>query len=737
MASAPSRAVDAVTIPDVQFQSCLNQSLGKTAGEIITATELATLTQLSCSGAGITDLTGAQDLINLEELDLSSNSITSLVGIGNLKHLVTVNVSSNKVADLSPLKEFVKGLVYADGQNVDLAVEVDKATLVSIKGRSGEPIIDLKGGSAALTVADANIKATTAGMYYVTFSDPAMCSDEPCADASSFNGTVTVEASVEWTTTPAPTVSGKAAIGQTLTAHMADWSPLQLDWEYQWYRDDIEIALAEASTYTVADDDRGSSLKVEVTGINTGYSRHGETLPAVVVDAPLFTATPAPTISGTPKIGETLTVRIADWTPRQESWDYQWFRNDVAVYDADDATYAVTAADAGASLKVAVTGELEEYATHTETSLPTAQVASAVFTSTAAPTITGTAALGQTLTAHVAAWAPTPDSWSYQWYRNDTRISGADDPTYTVVAADGGSSLKVELTGAKMGFQSVTKGSSPTARVAANTFTTMKRPTISGSAAVGKTLTAKVSGWVPTPDSWTYRWFRNGRVITGATNSSYLLVGSDSGKKITVGVTGIKAGSNSASQTSKATKKVTSGTFTTVRPTITGTVQVGQKLTANVTGWAPTPDRWYYRWYRNNKSISHATKSSYTLGGSDVGKKITVRVTGTKTGISTAKQTSKATVKVVAGQFSASVATITGTPKVGSKLTVVSSGWSPKPSSIHRQWYRGGDKIRHATKTTYKLAAGDLGHVITVKVTGAKKGYVTVTKTAAELHVIA
>ncbi|MFT3888888.1 MAG: CAP domain-containing protein [Arachnia sp.] len=76
--------------------------------------------------------------------------------------------------------------------------------------------------------------------------------------------------------------------------------------------------------------------------------------------------------------------------------------------------------------------------------------------------------------------------------------------------------------------------------------------------------------------------------------------------------------------------------------------------------------------------------------------------------------------------------TISGTAKVGKKLTAKAGTWKPGGTKLTYQWYRGSTKIVGATKSTYTLRRADKGKVITVKVKGTKKGYLTVTKTSAE-----
>jgi hypothetical protein len=64
---------------------------------------------------------------------------------------------------------------------------------------------------------------------------------------------------------------------------------------------------------------------------------------------------------------------------------------------------------------------------------------------TAAPVISGTAQVGQTLTATAGTWANTPTSYAYQWNRGGTAISGAASSTYAPAAADVGNTLTVSV----------------------------------------------------------------------------------------------------------------------------------------------------------------------------------------------------------------------------------------------------------------------------------------------------
>ncbi|MGO4807838.1 hypothetical protein AB4089_22275 [Arthrobacter sp. 2MCAF15] len=168
-------------------------------------------------------------------------------------------------------------------------------------------------------------------------------------------------------------------------------------------------------------------------------------------------------------------------------------------------------------------------------------------------------------------------------------------------------------------------------------------------------------------------------------------------------------------------------------PTVTGTTVSGQKLTAVPGIWGPAPVTLAYQWKRAGVNISGATGSTYVLTSGDVGKTITVTVTGSKPGYTTAAKTSAATKAVTApvALAAAPVPTVTGRTVTGQKLTAVPGVWGPAPVTLAYQWKRAGVNISGATGSTYVLTSGDVGKTITVTVTGSKTGYTTTARTSA------
>ncbi|MCJ0875354.1 hypothetical protein [Streptomyces sp. AP-93] len=167
-------------------------------------------------------------------------------------------------------------------------------------------------------------------------------------------------------------------------------------------------------------------------------------------------------------------------------------------------------------------------------------------------------------------------------------------------------------------------------------------PTVKGTAVVGGQVTATTGSWSPVADSHTYRWYADGKAITGATASSYVLPSALQGKKLTVAVTARKAGHPAVKATSAAVLVKGVAPKATKAPSITGTAKVGSVLTANRGTWTPTPTSYAYKWYADGKLITGATRSTFTLTSAQRGKRITVKVTAYRTGHLTGTATSGA-----------------------------------------------------------------------------------------------
>ena len=133
---------------------------------------------------------------------------------------------------------------------------------------------------------------------------------------------------------------------------------------------------------------------------------------------------------------------------------------------------------------------------------------------TVAPVVSGTATIGQTLSTTNGTWtgAPAP-TFTYQWQRVTTNISGATSSTYVLVAADVGNTIRCVVKATNtIAPSGVTANSNSTASVAA---IVPGAPTI-GTATATNNTTATVDYTAPVSDG-------------GATITSYTATSSPSG----------------------------------------------------------------------------------------------------------------------------------------------------------------------------------------------------------------
>lgn len=269
---------------------------------------------------------------------------------------------------------------------------------------------------------------------------------------------------------------------------------------------------------------------------------------------------------------------------------------------------------------------------------------------------------------------------------------------------------------------------------AASHFTKAPVPTISGTLKVGAKLTAKPGTWKPKA-TLKYRWYRDGAAIKGATKRTYTLTGADRGHRVKVKVTGSRKGYVSVSKTSKATKKVASGTFTAApAPTIAGAVKVGSTLTAVTGTWRPVA-KFAYQWYRGATAIKGAIAATYRLTNADAGASLTVKVVGSRAGYVSVAKTSARAGTVTGGVITAGTPTVMGEAKVWQTVTVKPGTWSPAGVALRYQWKAGGVAIPGATGASFTPTFDQLGAALTVTVTGSKSSFTTRAVTSAAVTV--
>ena len=531
-----------------------------------------------------------------------------------------------------------------------------------------------------------------------------------------------------------PVITGTPEEDQILTADtsgISDADGLGV-FSYQWYRDGVAITGATASTYTLGDSDVGTNITVSVSYTdNEGTAENTISDPVGPVKNVNDPVSGQPVITGTPEEDQTLTADTAGIADADGlgSFNYQWYRDGVAVGGATASTYTLGDADVGANITVTVSYTDAHGTAESTTSDPVGPVANVNDPVSGQPVITGTPAEDQTLAVDTSGISDADGlgAFAYQWYRDGVAISGATASTYTLGDADVGTDITVTVSYTDGQGTAESTTSSAVGPVANVNDPVSGQPIITGTPAEDQTLTADTSGIADADGlgAFAYQWYRDGVAITGATASTYVLGDSDVGANITVTVSYTDGHGTAESTTSNPVGPVTNvNDPVSGQPVITGTPTEDQTLTADTSGISDADGlgTFSYQWYRDGVAIGGATASTYSLGDADVGTSITVTVSYTDTQGTAESTTSNPVGPVtnvndpVTGQ-----PVITGTPAEDQTLTADTSGISDDDGlgAFSYQWYRDGVAISGATAATYSLGDADVGSNITVTVSYA------------------
>jgi hypothetical protein len=206
---------------------------------------------------------------------------------------------------------------------------------------------------------------------------------------------------------------------------------------------------------------------------------------------PVNTAPPA--VSGTAQQDQTLTSTSGTWTNSPTAYAYQWLRCDsagancAAIAAATSSSYLPTSADVSATIRSKVTASNASGQASSQSS-QTAAVAGEAPVDTTLPALSGAVQQEQVLSSTSGNWkGTTPMSYGYQWQRCDAggascaSISGATSSTYTLAAADVGSTVRSKVTAAnscKSGCGSSSAQSSQTTLIQASGSNTSYDQTI-------------------------------------------------------------------------------------------------------------------------------------------------------------------------------------------------------------------------------------------------------------------
>ena len=618
-----------------------------------------------------------------------------------------------------------------------------------------------------------------------------------------------------------PILRRNAQVGGTLIADTSGISdpdgPDSLTFTYQWLVDDtsstshVEIVGAISSTYQLTTNEVGKRIQVRVSF--TDGLGHSETITSAATTFENRAPTGSPFLRGSARAGETLTAdtsKVLDPDgPRPLTFTYQWLADDVEIAGAISRKYQLTTNEVGKRIQVRVS--------FTDSIGFVTTVDSAATKSVGAEPSDGELRLwnvGVLELYHNGRWGTVCDQFS-SFGRQEAKVAcvqlGYVDGTvnnYDVPEPDDYESgtpiwvAGVVCTGTESRLLDCrhtffadqdSVNCDHRADVLVNCSSTPSnigatgKPVITGRIRVGDTLTVDTSG-ISDPEgntlTFTYEWWsRHGgalsgvtstdTLIVGATDSTYVLMPSDQGRRILVKVTVTDEGNNTVTfwtdrtsrvdyamegnsppllfdvriqgvpwmfQTLGAIGRITDrdnvhvtplewedtqdGTFEAALETF-GSFLEGLAVVINNPGHY-VPLTFNYQWLADDAEITGATSRTYQLTANEVGKRIKVRVTYTDEG-GTPEEVIIDHPNMVVGP----TLVLTGLKRVGEELSVEPDFVFPEPLldvgqatllTLTYQWLADAVPIDGATEATYTLTTAEEGKRITVRVSFTDTG---------------
>ena len=512
--------------------------------------------------------------------------------------------------------------------------------------------------------------------------------------------------------TGAPTIGGTARVGESLTASTSDIADADglanASFTYQWLADDLDISGATGSSYTVVTADAGKVIKVTVSFTDDAGNEESVTsaATAVVTQPPLTASTHDVPESHDGATAFTFELRFSE--EPGGGFSATTLRDQALTVSGGTITN-VRQLETGKNLKWEITLQPSGNEEVTVILLPTIDCADqgAICTgdgrglsvgqailvlgppnsaASGAPTINGTAQVGESLTASTSDISDADGlanaSFTYQWLAADADIDGATTSSYTLVAGDVGKAIKVRVSFTDDADNEELVTSAATAAVTHPplTATTRDAPE-SHDGATAFTFELRFSE--SPAASFGFATVQNHAfTVTGGSVSNVRRL--DPGKNVRWEITVTPSSDADVTLALNVTTDCSaegaictddgvrlSGALELVvpgppqnsaasgAPTISGTAQVGQTLIASTSGIADADGvanaTFSYQWVADDADISGGTGSSYTLVAADEGKVITVTVAFTDDAGNAESLTSAATTAVAKPPLTAAV----------------------------------------------------------------------------------
>ena len=443
-------------------------------------------------------------------------------------------------------------------------------------------------------------------------------------------------------------------------------------------------------------------------------------------------------------LGETeKTIEVKAKSPDGGELSYQWYKDGSTIPNANNARYALNLTEVGTyKFFVRITNKLgsstnfvdsDEVTVTVKKPAPLVDAQTPVFKT---QPVSGEHNLNAVVSLTVKAEVSDGGTVTYQWYRNDSPISGATGESFKAdTSALGETSYKVQAVNKNDSATGKKKASAfsnvATIRIVDSSKTNAKVPLISdhpksktynkGDAPVVLTVTASSTD----SGTLTYQWYVNGKEIDGATTPSYTPKIDKAGEftyyvKVTNTIAdnhnvGLKSASTTSENAVIIVKELVNAQTPMIHEQPKGATYKKGDTAAVLSVSATVSDggKLSYKWYKDGTEISGADKAEYKPATDTIGTfKYTVKILNnleSATGNKNAEITSSEAVITVNDPDKTNAAvpevinvfgkTFYNKGETATSLTVTAK--STDGGVLSYQWYLNGEAITGATQNTY------------------------------------
>jgi hypothetical protein len=553
-----------------------------------------------------------------------------------------------------------------------------------------------------------------------------------------------------------PLIVGSSSIESRLICTPGTWDGFPApEFSYQWYRGIIPISVT-TNTYTISD--LTEPITCSVTAKNVGGSVVATSIPIIPSELPVNRLSPAiSTISGTPNaVGSRLACTDGSWTGiPAPTFTYQWYRGDNLIFLATNNTYVTQIADVEKSITCRVTGTNAVTSVVAPSDSITIRAVAPVNILAPVISYSGRHAVGTTYRCTDGIWTGIPaPTFTYQWYRETTLLSGKTNNTYVIETADISKIIRCHVTGTNVGGSNTAISNNPSpATINNQTYTPLYMYLVIDRYYGSSSSFFRLESYQEY-DSATYTFYLNALIpgtnlVTIPSAGTRLIVEdmnytSDSKRPdfyrfiATGSISDVGNGITQNFQVEQVTivappVSIPPVNISSTPPVISGDALVGSTLTSTNGSWNGFPAPTFaYQWYRGGILLSGKTANTYVTQTDDIGQSITCRVIGANTSGSSfaTSNTITPTPTPPVNTSLPIISTMTGgVTGVGSTLKTTNGSWDgiPAPTFTY-QWYFKTTSVSNATpipgetNDTYTIVTTSIAVEYTCRVTGTNVG---------------